>query len=636
MIDTLTTAVYLSRVSTSRTLLLWAILTLGPGCLLAQTKVASYARVDLTATSTVGSLTNAQVLVGDGPILRQHWRSTAEWPRTYTIELGIVRWEWTPLSVRFEPRSSGQVELKLMGTYELVPGSASQIYRQEVLFDALTATGTTVPNGSFETISGGTISGWQGGVSQSASAAVPVVSGARCARVWHDNPMTVNLTVRAGEPVTLAFYARAHVPQGFMEMRRVTDARSPAHQAALRFMRGINFGNSLEMAPGAGGALTYGNADYALARAEGFDHVRLPVGWHHYAGGPPNFTLDDAIFQKVDAQLGHAQANGLGMIIDWHNFDQLSADFIGNTNQFLAVWRQIAARYAGRPPSLAFELISEPFGKATTSLLNGLYAETLRQIRPDHPERIVFLSPSAYNGVDELTSLLLPDNDLHLIATVHEYNPFYFTHQGASWAGPDPSTLGVTYPGPPATPLQPGPRATNPWVRSWFEFYNSQPTENNPSSPIAFRGRLKRARRWAEWFGRPVHVGEFGCFQTAPPEPRLRFYRDIRETMDAEGLGWAMWDWKAGFHYQKNGIPNPPGMREAIFPPLRLRSAAAGVVEAAAARGKTFVVERAGTLASPPAWHPISTQMLASPNFTFTDPNATGTRSGFYRVRWVR
>jgi endoglucanase len=617
-------------------LLTWVLLALGSGHLFAQTKVASYARVDLTATTTVGYLTNAQVLIGDGPILRQHWRSTAEWPRTYTIELGIVRWEWTQLSIRFEPQRSGQVELKLMGLYELLPGSASQIYRQEVLFDAFTASGVTVPNASFETVSGGTISGWQGGTSQSTSANVPVVSGTRCARVWHDNPMTANLSVRAGVPVTLTFYARAHVPSSFVEMQRVSDPNTPAHRAALRYARGINFGNSLEMAPGSGGTLVYDNRDYALARGEGFDHVRLPVGWHHYTGPAPNYTLDATIFTKVDAQIGFALANGLGMIIDWHNFDALSGDFAANTNEFLSVWRQIAARYAGRPAALAFELISEPFGKATTALLNGLYAETLRQIRPSHPERIVFLSPSAYNGIDELTGLLLPDHDQHLIATVHEYNPFYFTHQGASWAGPDPSTLGVLYPGPPATPLQPDPRATNPWVKSWFEFYNSQPTENNPSSPLAFRGRLQRARRWAEWFGRPVHVGEFGCFETADAQARLRFYRDIRETMDAEGLGWAMWDWKAGFHYQKNGLPDPPGMREAIFPPIELRSTGAGVIETIAARGKTFVVERASTLVPPLSWQPLSTQTLATPNFTFADPNATGAAAGFYRVRWVK
>ena len=40
----------------------------------------------------------------------------------------------------------------------------------------------------------------------------------------------------------------------------------------------------------------------------------------------------------------------------------------------------------------------------------------------------------------------------------------------------------------------------------------------------------------------------------------------FRESAEKAGIGWAIWDWKAGFHYwnDKTGKPEP-GMHEALF-----------------------------------------------------------------------
>jgi len=425
-------------------------------------------------------------------------------------------------------------------------------------------------------------------------------------------------------------------------MKRIFGRDTPAHQAALRFMRGVGLGNYLEYPPNhPARTQTYSASDFSLVRAEGFDHVRVPVAWQLYVGPAPAFILSSSIFTSVDFMVNAALNRGLGVLVDLHGFDAFMSDPQGNQDQFYAIWRQVAAHYSNAPPGVAFELLNEPNWKATTTVMNQIYPEAIRQIRLTNPDRTIFLGPGQWDGLDELkiessTSLILPDTDTNLITVVHCYDPYYFTHQGAEWALPDTATTGVVFPGPPTVPLQPDFSITHSWVLDWFRLYNSQPTNLNPSSPQAFRGRLEAARAWSDYYGRPVHVGEFGCYEKSNPESRLNFHRAIRTVMDRQGLGWTLWDWKAGFHYIKSGLPDPPGMRDALFPQPQLRRRDNGAIEWDTALGKTYTVEQASSLASPITWQTVSTQTLVRTNLLFYIPPPSPDAARFFRVQWVK
>jgi endoglucanase len=346
--------------------------------------------------------------------------------------------------------------------------------------------------------------------------------------------------------------------------------------------------------------------------------------------------LSNTVFSNADFLVTNALNNGLAALVNLHNFEEFANDPFANTNKFYAIWQQVAAHYSNSPPQVAFELDNEPHGTATTAILNPIYAEAIRLIRLTNPTRTIFVGPSQWNSIPELNSLLLPDADSNLVVTVHCYDPFMFTHQGASWGGADVATLGVLFPGPPPTPLIPAP-GIGPWATNWITDYNSLPTEGNPSSPIAFRARLQIARQWADYYGRPVHVGEFGAYSAyADALSRARFYTEFRSVADSLGLGWAMWDWKAGFHYWNDNTLQPvAGMRAAVLPSVHLVPTGPGRFEFASAVAKTFVIERTPLL-FPVNWTSIQTQTLSSPTFNYTDPGVSETNSAFYRTRWVK
>jgi endoglucanase len=127
----------------------------------------------------------------------------------------------------------------------------------------------------------------------------------------------------------------AFVPLNPPEMQPLTNRESPAYRAARLFRHGVNLGNYLEVPPDENWGVTFSADEFALMRAEGFDHVRVPVGWPFYTSPGPNFTLSPEIFRRVDFVVTNALANHLAVIINVHNF----SDFIREPDRRTSFWR---------------------------------------------------------------------------------------------------------------------------------------------------------------------------------------------------------------------------------------------------------------------------------------------------------
>jgi endoglucanase len=532
-------------------------------------KLAASARFDLTADDKAGAIDDGRVTHGDGWIDRPNWIFADRHSGSYTVNFPVNRIGWRGLSITFTPKGTGTVALTLMGPWEqAAPGV---LYRQEVLWDDLTADGAKLADGGFEQGEGTKVPGWEsrGGTVLVQSAEFSAASGDHYAKTWHNATLATKLNVTAGVPVTLHLKARAATPAGFREPKRLVGRDTPAHRAARRFRHGANFGNDLEVPPGQNWAVNYTEDDVRHVRAEGFDHIRLPVGWHHYTGPGPEYKLSPAIFKRVDRLIDAALAEKLGVVVNIHHFDDFTTDPAKNTPKFLAIWRQIAAHYADRPDSLAFELLNEPKDAATTEVVNPIFAEAIRAIRKTNPGRTIVVGPGRWNSISELAQLHVPDDDPNILVTVHCYDPFVFTHQGASWAGngDDRKQTGFVFPGPPKSPLHPASGlALSPGFLDLIKSYNTRPTESNPISPRVMDQAVARIKEWSDYYGRPVYLGEFGAFTSADPISRANYYREFRRRLEAADVGWAIWDWRAGFNYwnPKTNAPEP-GMHDALF-----------------------------------------------------------------------
>jgi endoglucanase len=316
-----------------------------------------------------------------------------------------------------------------------------------------------------------------------------------------------------------------------------------ATSAALPgFQRGINLGNALDAPSEGAWGVTLMPEHFAMAKAAGLDHVRLPVRFSAHALPQAPYTIEEALLQRVDWALAEAAKNGLSIIIDLHHYEELMKQPEQNRERLVALWKQIATRYKDKPSSVAFELINEPCDALTSEHLNPIHKDALAAVRATNPRRIVIVNSYFWADAARLKELELAKDD-NLVASFHDYQPILFTHQGMPWMGPEFQTQSVVFPGPPSAPVTPVDAAKSTvWTSGWFTRYNGAAVGENSNGPKAIFEYFKVVEDYINSSHRRVYMGEFGVADTADAQSRESWLRIVRQEAERRHIGWALWD----------------------------------------------------------------------------------------------
>jgi endoglucanase len=254
---------------------------------------------------------------------------------------------------------------------------------------------------------------------------------------------------------------------------------------------------------------------FRLLKEAGFNSVRINLQPFRQMNAAKDYALSESWFEVLDWAVRQAQAQDLRVILDLHEFTSLGDDPAANKVKFLAFWRQLSAHCQGAPENVLFEVLNEPSRKLTPALWNEYLAEALAIIREKNPTRTVIVGPAFWNSIDHLAELELPAADRHLIVTVHYYTPMDFTHQGAAWADRK-DKLGVDWLG----------------------------TEKELG---ALKSDFDKAANWAKQHDRPLFLGEFGAYDKAPMESRVRYLASVARAAEQRGWSWAYWQFDSDF-----------------------------------------------------------------------------------------
>lgn len=254
---------------------------------------------------------------------------------------------------------------------------------------------------------------------------------------------------------------------------------------------------------------------FRLIKEAGFDSVRIVLYPFRFGRADAQHQISARWFKTADWAVEQALANHLTAILDFHEYEAMGDNPEANKDRFLAMWQQIADHFRGAPPSVLFEVLNEPNKKLTPELWNKYLREALAVIRQSNPTRAVIVGPGSWNNITALDKLRLPEDDKNLIVTVHYYNPFPFTHQGASWAGMK-GKVGV----------------------SW---------QGTAAERQAVARDFDRAQAWAARHGRPVFLGEFGAYEPGDLASRVRWTECVAREAEKRGWSWAYWQFEGSF-----------------------------------------------------------------------------------------
>lgn len=252
---------------------------------------------------------------------------------------------------------------------------------------------------------------------------------------------------------------------------------------------------------------------FGRLRDAGFDTVRINL--HAFAHTDASGAIDPAWFATLDRLLNTALSDGLTVILDEHDDIPCERDIAACGPRLQTVWDQLARRYKDYPNRLVFEMLNEPHGKLTADVWNAMLRQILAVIRASNPERNVIIGPSGWTSIDQLATFDLPEDDRHIIATVHYYWPMRFTHQGAFWVQETANLSGVTW----------GSDAEIANLNKDFD----------------------GVKAWGDAHHRPIFLGEFGAYEKGDMNSRVRYISAVARAAEAHGFSWAYWQFDSDF-----------------------------------------------------------------------------------------
>jgi endoglucanase len=311
--------------------------------------------------------------------------------------------------------------------------------------------------------------------------------------------------------------------------------------------------------------------DLARIRGLGLTYVRLPFDPELlWTDGAEPAKLNPAFLARLDDAVNMALGADLAVMVDIHPttaFNERLRDKAAFAEGFTTFWGALAAHLSKTDPERVFlEAVNEPvFNDAARWWKTQ---ETiLAAMRAAAPRHTLVATSDLWGRIDTLLPME-PYADRNVVYGFHSYEPFNFTHQGASWVGePTKSLRRVPYPitieiAETIAPLQHNETNAGAVWQLGHERWNYP----------KLKSVLAQAADWGRKHGVPVACTEFGARRDdILPEHRFTYLRDFRSALEATEIPWAMWDYAGGFGIIEGGRPGERKIDELTVEALGLK-----------------------------------------------------------------
>ncbi len=308
------------------------------------------------------------------------------------------------------------------------------------------------------------------------------------------------------------------------------------------FNRGINLTNWFQARSASQIHFTkYTKKDFEQIKSLGCDVIRLPINLHFMTNGEPDYKLDPLFLSLLDQAVNWAEELEMHLILDNHTFDP-RVDTDPNVGIVLEkVWHQMATHFKNRSDYIYYEILNEPHG-ISDAAWNSIQQKVINVIRQVDTRHTIIVGGAGWNSYHNLAAIPAY-SDKNLIYTFHFYDPFLFTHQGASWVTPSMVPCrDVPFPYNAAKMPTMPPSLAGTWVGNSYSSYVNEGNVAKVKQLIDIAVKFRNERKV------PIFCGEFGVLRTFAPEAdRVYWYEVVRSYLEEKGISWTMWDYHGGF-----------------------------------------------------------------------------------------
>jgi hypothetical protein len=292
-------------------------------------------------------------------------------------------------------------------------------------------------------------------------------------------------------------------------------------------------------------------ADLEFIHSIGLKYVRLCVDPAPLTTGGQDSPASVEALKRLDQSIDDILAAGLNLSLTVFPSSAYKKALLTPEGEraYLDLWKFLATHNSGRDPArVFFDLMNEPEIKDAEKW-DAIQAKVVAAIRTVDKQHTLIATGANYDSISDMVKVT-PLKDVNVVYTFHFYEPFPFTHQGATWGGPGLATLkDVPYPGDPEKIGPMVAAAGDPSARDMLAQYGSEGWDAD-----VMRRRLKQARSWADQHHVPVICNEFGAFRdTIPAAQRAVFLHDVQTNLKALQIPWAMWDYRGNFGLAVHG-----------------------------------------------------------------------------------
>ncbi|HJQ23156.1 MAG TPA: cellulase family glycosylhydrolase [Blastocatellia bacterium] len=209
-----------------------------------------------------------------------------------------------------------------------------------------------------------------------------------------------------------------------------------------------------EMGPGPVGP-PYSQQDFKQLAAWGANYVNISHPGVYSEGG--DYRFDDAVFQNLQQLIDRAEQADLFVVISFRTGPGRKEEIFDDDDPkpsrvwkskpaqaaWVEMWRETARRLKDRANVVGYDLMVEPETKKH-GVWNRLAQQITAAIREVDARTPILIGAADWSTVDSLDGLEL-NGDARTVYTVHQYEPYEYSHQESRRAGYEPAEVEALY-----------------------------------------------------------------------------------------------------------------------------------------------------------------------------------------------